>query len=81
VARTVISRYGGVAEKFIGDAVMAVWGTPVATEGDAERAVRAALDLVVAVAELGAESGLPGPGRGEHRVPGAGRRRTRVRAG
>ena len=60
VARTVISRYGGVVEKFIGDAVMAVWGTPVATEGDAERAVRAALDLVAAVAELGAEAGLPG---------------------
>jgi class 3 adenylate cyclase len=60
VARTVISRYGGVVEKFIGDAVMAVWGTPVATEGDAERAVRAALDLVAAVAELGAQSGLPG---------------------
>ena len=50
VARTVISRYGGVVEKFIGDAVMTVWGTPVATEGDAERAVRAALDLVAAVA-------------------------------
>jgi class 3 adenylate cyclase len=60
VARTVITRYGGVVEKFIGDAVMAVWGTPVATEGDAERAVRAALDLVAAVAGLGAESGLPG---------------------
>jgi class 3 adenylate cyclase/tetratricopeptide (TPR) repeat protein len=60
VARTVITRYGGVVEKFIGDAVMAVWGTPVATEGDAERAVRAALDLVAAVAELGTESGLPG---------------------
>jgi class 3 adenylate cyclase/tetratricopeptide (TPR) repeat protein len=59
VARTVIGRYGGVVEKFIGDAVMAVWGTPVATEGDAERAVRAALDLVAAVAELGAESGVP----------------------
>jgi hypothetical protein len=56
----VIGRYGGVVEKFIGDAVMAVWGTPVATEGDAERAVRAALDLVAAVADLGAESGLPG---------------------
>ena len=41
VARTVIGRYGGVVEKFIGDAVMAVWGVPVATEGDAERAVRA----------------------------------------
>ena len=59
VARTVIGRYGGVVEKFIGDAVMAVWGTPVASEGDAERAVRAALDLVSAVAALGAEAGLP----------------------
>ncbi len=60
LARTVIGRYGGVVEKFIGDAVMAVWGTPVAGEGDAERAVRAGLDLVLAVAELGAEAGLPG---------------------
>jgi class 3 adenylate cyclase/tetratricopeptide (TPR) repeat protein len=60
VARTVIGRYGGVVEKFIGDAVMAVWGTPVAAEGDAERAVRAALDLVAAVGELGAEAGVPG---------------------
>ena len=60
VARTVIGRYGGAVEKFIGDAVMAVWGTPAATEGDAERAVRAALDLVSAVAELGAGAGLPG---------------------
>jgi class 3 adenylate cyclase/predicted ATPase len=60
VARIVIGRYGGVVEKFIGDAVMAVWGTPVAAEGDAERAVRAALDLVAAVAELGAEAGVPG---------------------
>jgi class 3 adenylate cyclase/predicted ATPase len=60
VARTVIGRYGGVVEKFIGDAVVAVWGTPVAAEGDAERAVRAALDLVSAVAELAAEAGVPG---------------------
>jgi class 3 adenylate cyclase len=60
VARTVVGRYGGVVEKFIGDAVMAVWGTPVAAEGDVERAVRAALNLVAAVAELGAESGVPG---------------------
>ena len=59
-ARTVVGRYGGVIEKFIGDAVMAVWGAPVAAEGDAERAVRAALDLVAAVADLGAESGVPG---------------------
>jgi class 3 adenylate cyclase/tetratricopeptide (TPR) repeat protein len=60
VARTVIGRYGGVVEKFIGDAVMAVWGTPAATEGDAERAVRAALDLVAAVEALGAEAAVPG---------------------
>jgi class 3 adenylate cyclase/tetratricopeptide (TPR) repeat protein len=60
VARTVIGRYGGVVEKFIGDAVMAVWGTPTATEEDAERAVRAALDLVAAVGQLGAEAGAPG---------------------
>lgn len=59
-ARTVITRYGGTVEKFIGDAVMAVWGTPVASEGDAERAVRAALDLVSAVAALGDTLGAPG---------------------
>jgi class 3 adenylate cyclase/tetratricopeptide (TPR) repeat protein len=59
-ARTVIARYGGVVEKFIGDAVMAVWGAPVAAEGDAERSVRAALDLVEAVGELGAEIGATG---------------------
>jgi class 3 adenylate cyclase/predicted ATPase len=60
VARTVIGRYGGVVEKFIGDAVMAVWGTPVAGEGDAERAVRAGLDLVAAVTGVGADAGVPG---------------------
>jgi class 3 adenylate cyclase/tetratricopeptide (TPR) repeat protein len=58
-ARTVIGRYGGVVEKFIGDAVMAVWGAPVAAETDAERAVRAALDVVAAVAQLGVELGVP----------------------
>ncbi len=50
--REIVERYGGVVEKFIGDAVMAVWGTPVAREDDAERAVRAALDLVDAAARL-----------------------------
>jgi len=60
VARTVVGRYGGAVEKFIGDAVMAVWGTPAAVEGDAERAVRAALDLVAAVGQLGAEAGVAG---------------------
>jgi class 3 adenylate cyclase/tetratricopeptide (TPR) repeat protein len=53
--RRLIGVYGGTVEKFIGDAVMAVWGTPVATEDDAERAVRAALDLVAAVSALGDE--------------------------
>jgi class 3 adenylate cyclase/tetratricopeptide (TPR) repeat protein len=57
--RRLIELYGGTVEKFIGDAVMAVWGTPVATEDDAERAVRAALDLVASVAALGDESGVP----------------------
>ena len=60
VARRLISRYGGIVEKFIGDAVMAVWGTPVAGEGDTERAVRAALELVDAVGVLGAEVGAHG---------------------
>jgi predicted ATPase/class 3 adenylate cyclase len=58
-ARRVIGRYGGVVEKFIGDAVMAVWGTPVAREDDAERAVRTALELVGEVSALGAEAQAP----------------------
>ena len=53
LASQVIERYGGVVEKFIGDAVMAVWGTPIAHEDDAERAVRAALELVDAVQSIG----------------------------
>jgi class 3 adenylate cyclase/tetratricopeptide (TPR) repeat protein len=55
--RRLIELYGGTVEKFIGDAVMAVWGTPTATEDDAERTVRAALDLVAAVSALGDELG------------------------
>ncbi len=57
--RQLIERYGGTVEKFIGDAVMAVWGTPIAREEDAERAVRTALDLTDAVAALGQEAGAP----------------------
>ena len=83
-ARTLIERYGGTVEKFIGDAVMAVWGTPVAQEDDAERAVRAALDLVAAVPEL--DAAAAGPRRHPHgrggrharrRGPGDGCRRPR----
>jgi class 3 adenylate cyclase/tetratricopeptide (TPR) repeat protein len=55
-ARDAIEAHGGTIEKFIGDAVMAVWGTPVAHEDDAERAVRAALELVKEVPAIG--SGL-----------------------
>jgi class 3 adenylate cyclase len=57
--RAVVDRYGGTVEKFIGDAVMAVWGTPTAQEDDAERAVRAALDLVDAVRRVGVERDMP----------------------
>jgi class 3 adenylate cyclase len=52
VAREQIERYGGTVEKFIGDAVMAVWGAPTAHEDDAERGVRAALEVVDSVREL-----------------------------
>jgi class 3 adenylate cyclase len=54
----IVARYGGVVEKFIGDAVMAVWGVPTTNEDDAERSVRAGLELVAAVAALGAEIGV-----------------------
>jgi class 3 adenylate cyclase/tetratricopeptide (TPR) repeat protein len=50
--REEIERYSGTVEKFIGDAVMAVFGAPVAHEDDAERAVRAALRILEAIAEL-----------------------------
>lgn len=57
--RQLVDRYGGMVEKFIGDAVMAVWGTPTTNEDDAERAVRAALDLTAAVRSMGDEVGIP----------------------
>ena len=57
--RRLVALYGGTLEKFIGDAVMAVWGTPTAQEDDAERAVRSALDLLKAVSDLGVDVGAP----------------------
>jgi class 3 adenylate cyclase/tetratricopeptide (TPR) repeat protein len=55
VARRVIEHHGGTVEKFIGDAVMAVFGVPVAHEDDALRAVRAAARLGEEIAVLNRE--------------------------
>src|SRR5438445_2905317 len=52
--RSELETFGGTVEKFIGDAVMAVFGAPVAHGDDTERAVRAAIALRDAVAELNA---------------------------
>ena len=51
-AKQEIERFGGTVEKFIGDAVMAVFGAPVAHGDDAERAVRAGLRVVHAMEDL-----------------------------
>jgi len=54
--RTILERHGGTVEKFIGDAVMAVFGVPVAHEDDALRAVRAAWEMRAGVAGLGLQA-------------------------
>ena len=53
--RREVERFGGTVEKFIGDAVMAVFGAPVAHEDDPERAVRAGLRILEAIADLNQE--------------------------
>jgi class 3 adenylate cyclase/tetratricopeptide (TPR) repeat protein len=54
--KAIVERHGGTVEKFIGDAVMAVFGVPVAHEDDALRAVRAAAEMREALPELGVEA-------------------------
>src|ERR687895_1225912 len=53
--REELERFGGTVEKFIGDAVVALFGAPVAHEDDPERAIRAALAIRRAIHELNAE--------------------------
>jgi class 3 adenylate cyclase/tetratricopeptide (TPR) repeat protein len=67
VTRDTIERYGGVLEKFIGDAAMAVFGAPRARDDDAERAVRAGLALIGAVEQLEGRLGMA-PGTLQLRV-------------
>jgi class 3 adenylate cyclase/tetratricopeptide (TPR) repeat protein len=54
--RTIVEAHGGTVEKFIGDAVMAVFGVPVVHEDDAVRAVRAAAEMRDALPELGVQA-------------------------
>src|SRR5262249_4803888 len=54
--KAIVERHGGTVEKFIGDAVMAVFGVPISHEDDALRAVRAAAEMREALPELGVEA-------------------------
>src|SRR6266513_2320694 len=54
--KTIVERHGGTVEKFVGDAVMAVFGVPQLHEDDALRAVRAAVEMRDALPELGVEA-------------------------
>ena len=55
-AEFAITSYGGTLEKFIGDAVMAVFGAPISHGDDAERAVRAGLKVLTSIKDLGLEA-------------------------
>jgi class 3 adenylate cyclase len=70
----IIERHGGTVEKFIGDAVMAVFGVPVVHEDDALRACRAAVEMRDALPELGVHARI-GLNTGRHRHAGAARDR------
>ncbi|MEX0851538.1 MAG: adenylate/guanylate cyclase domain-containing protein, partial [Gaiellaceae bacterium] len=69
--RRIIERHGGTVEKFVGDAVMAVFGIPVSHEDDALRAVRAVAEMRVAIAGHGLEARI-GVNTGEVVVGGEG---------
>ena len=70
----VVESYGGKVDKIIGDAIVALFGAPVAHEDDAERAVRAALRMQELLSDTASDLGeaLAAAGRGQHRR-GAGR--------
>ena len=74
--REIVERHGGTVEKFIGDAVMAVFGVPIAHEDDALRACRAAIEMRTALPELavqgriGVNTGEVVTGTGERLVTG-----------
>ncbi len=69
--RIILERHGGTVEKFVGDAVMAVFGIPVSHEDDALRAVRAADEMRSAISEHGLEARI-GINTGEVVVGGEG---------
>src|SRR3954453_2795479 len=77
--RVILERHGGTVEKFVGDAVMAVFGIPVSHEDDALRAVRAAAEMREAIGQHGLEArigintgGVVVGGSGETLVTGDG---------
>jgi class 3 adenylate cyclase len=69
-ARAILTRHGGTVEKFIGDAVMAVFGVPRTHEDDALRAVRAASELQRPELRIGVNTGEVVAGEGDTIVTG-----------